>query len=97
MRNLNEIEVIRDGKYLLMNVYRRNYILLVEIETGKVVQTWDMTELVEKNRAAIGNEPNYKWRLNVLNGVAYHEPTDTFVIGGKDWDLIFFVKLNITV
>ena len=59
-----------------------------------------MSELVDKNRKAIyesGQDKDYKWHLNVLNGIAYHEPTDTFVIGGKDWDLIFFVKLNITV
>lgn len=53
MRNLNEIEVIRGGKYILMNVYRNNHILLVENGPegrGQVKQSWDMSELVEKNR-----------------------------------------------
>ena len=30
MKNLNEIEVIRGGKYVLMNMYHNNHIILVE-------------------------------------------------------------------
>ena len=40
IHNLNEIEVIRGGKYLLMNVYHNNHILLVTNGpegSGKVV------------------------------------------------------------
>jgi glutamine cyclotransferase len=83
-----------------MNIYRTNRIVLVDNKpssSGKVVQSWDMSDLVKQNKAAVGDDPTWKERLNVLNGIAYHEPTDTFVIGGKDWELIFFVKLNINV
>ena len=56
-----------------------------------------MSDLARQNAELVGDDPNYDWNNAVLNGIAYHEPSDTFVIAGKDWDLIFYVKLNILV
>ena len=50
IRNLNEIEAVKNGQYLLMNVYMTNKILLVDNKpgsSGKIVQSWDMSELVK--------------------------------------------------
>ena len=94
---MNELEFIRGGKYFLANRFGLNYIYLIESTTGVVQQKWDLAELVKKNAELVGSNPSYDWGNNVLNGIAYDEETDTFVITGKDWDLMFFVKLNIKV
>lgn len=92
---LNELEFIQGGKYLLANRFGVNYIYLFETATGQVKQRWDMSDLARQNAELVGDDPKYDWGNAVLNGIAYHEPSDTFVIAGKDWDLIFYVKLNI--
>ena len=74
-------------------MFGENEIHLIELESGEVRQTWDMTELFELNLDAAG----YDDYNNVLNGIAYHPATDTFILTGKDWDLMFFVKLQINL
>ena len=42
LEELNELEVLPGGEYILANVYYSNHIHLIEIATGEVKQSWDL-------------------------------------------------------
>ena len=39
-------------------------------------------------------QPPHGWGNAVLNGIAYVQSRDSFIITGKEWDLLFEVKLD---
>jgi len=39
-------------------------------------------------------EQGYDYSNAVLNGIAYIESKDSFIISGKIWDFIYLVKLD---
>ena len=72
---------------------------MVDIRTGLVLKTWDLEELlileqehVQKN--SFLGQPPHGWGNAVLNGIAYVEETDSFLLTGKEWTNIFEVKLD---
>lgn len=97
--SFNELEIIQTSdpqlsKYAFSNVFQENDIFMIEIETGKLVAKWDLTELASASRANwYAEDMNYQLNA-VLNGIAYYEPNDSFLITGKLWDNIYEVKLN---
>ncbi len=80
---INELEVINGLVYA--NVYQEDYIVVIDPETGAVVQKIDMSGLLtagEKNSA------------DVLNGIAYDEQNDRIFVTGKLWPKLFEVKFT---
>ena len=69
---------------------------MIDLDTGLMVKKWDMYELVSNQRAYITetNETSYDFGNAVLNGIAYYEKNDSFIISGKIWDHIYEIKLD---
>jgi glutamine cyclotransferase len=68
---------------------------MIDLRTGIVVAQWDMAYLLEKQIKHINNsEGNYYLGNAVLNGIAYYEKNDSFLISGKMWDFIYEIKFD---
>lgn len=79
--NLNELEYI-DGK-VYANVYQSALVVVFDPNTGRVLEQWDGSKLVEEGRGPTGD---------VLNGIAYNKLTRKLYMTGKYWTKIFEVK-----
>lgn len=40
------------------------------------------------------SQPPHGWNNAVLNGIAYVYSRDSFIVTGKEWDLLFEIKLD---
>ena len=81
---LNEVEYV-DG-FIYANVYTTDWIVKIDIETGRVVGKLDVTDIkLEEDR--LGN--------NALetNGIAYNLNTKQFYLTGKMWQNIYVVSV----
>lgn len=76
---LNELECV-DGR-LWANIYQTDTIVEIDPVTGKVVTLVDASGLLRGD----GPYPG------VLNGIAYDESNDTFLLTGKNWPSLFVV------
>lgn len=81
--NLNELEYI-DGK-IYANVWMTNFVVVIDPQSGKILQQIDATELVENGR---GNG-------EVLNGIAYNPVTKKIYMTGKYWEKLFEVEFYV--
>ena len=68
---------------------------MIDLDTGEALKSWDLSELIEKQQQHLDyfGSPEY-WENSYLNGIAYFEPNDTFLITGKMWDFIYEIRLN---
>ncbi len=82
--SLNEIEYI-NGK-ILSNIYGESYIVIIEPTTGKVIGKVDFSKLVPE-----GYQNNMGY---VLNGIAWNPSTGNLYITGKNWPVLYEVKLT---
>ncbi|MEZ4972210.1 MAG: glutaminyl-peptide cyclotransferase [Cyclobacteriaceae bacterium] len=82
---LNELEFI-DG-FIFANVWRTSLIAKIDINTGNIVGFLDLNPLVKQ---AIQLNPN----ADVLNGIAWHEGTESMLVTGKLWPYIYVLKLQ---
>lgn len=80
---LNELEVI-DG-LIYANVYLEDYIVVIDPETGEVLQKIDCSGLLTEAEAEAAD---------VLNGIAYDENTGQIYITGKWWPKLFEVTFQ---
>jgi glutaminyl-peptide cyclotransferase len=81
---INELECVGDEIYA--NVWHTDNILRIDKATGRVTAVIDASGLItQEQRAALDGEA-------VLNGIAYDEATDTFLITGKRWPWLFRVE-----
>lgn len=80
---LNELEYI-DG-IIYANIYTTNYIVKIDIESGKVLEEIDMSGLIDMYHK---NED----RIDVLNGIAYDKENDRMFVTGKLFPRLFEVK-----
>ena len=85
LNSINELEYV-DG-FIYANVFLTNYIVKIDPKQGKVIATFDMTSL--KTQYLPNMDTN-----NVLNGIAYNSKTKNFYITGKNWPILFEMKLN---
>ncbi len=78
---LNELEWAHKSVYA--NVWERDFIVRINVESGRVIELIDASGLIsaEENR-----------RADVLNGIAYDPEKDTFYITGKLWPRMFEVR-----
>lgn len=86
--NLNELEYV-DG-FIYVNKWQTTKILKVDISTGHVVGTIDCFGLLSQYA------PDYTPKSNdsVLNGIAWDNAHQLLYVTGKNWPLIFKLKLN---
>ena len=93
--NINEMEIIQTyDDYIFFNRFTYNTLHMAELSTGKIVKEWDLTELKDIQADHVKNELFYGWSNNVLNGIAYYEENDSFILTGKNWDFLFEVELQ---
>lgn len=81
---INDLECVDNTIYA--NVWKKDIILKVDKETGRVVGIIDASKLLSAlERKLLGPE-------DVLNGISYHDERQTFFITGKRWPKIFEVQ-----
>lgn len=83
--NINELEYI-DG-YLYANIWMKNYIVKIDLKTGKVIGVMDCSELT--NQAHTQNPES-----DVLNGIAYDPITKRMFVTGKMFPSVYIIKLR---
>lgn len=81
---LNELEFINGVLYA--NVYREDYIVGIDIKTGKVIEIVDFKGILPQNM--------YTDKTDVLNGIAYNIHKKSIYITGKNWPLLFEVTFE---
>ncbi|MVO10396.1 glutaminyl-peptide cyclotransferase [Flavobacterium sp. TP390] len=81
---LNELEYVNG--FIYSNVYTENRILKIDIKTGKVIKSIDLSSLYfdAKNRFVGSME---------MNGIAYNSKNGTFYITGKMWPILFEIEI----
>ena len=82
---LNELEYY-DGK-IWANVYGEDYIVTIDPKTGAVIEKIDFSGLLTK-------EERRKYRVDVLNGIAWSNDTHQLFVTGKLWPKLFEVELK---
>jgi glutamine cyclotransferase len=80
---LNELECVNG--YVYSNVYTTNFIVKIDPATGKVVERWELNNLL--------SDTDKTERTDVLNGIAYNSRNNHFFITGKYWPKLFEMKL----
>ncbi len=82
---INELEFI-DG-YIYANIWTKNYVIKIDLNTGKVVGTMDFSMLTDE---AHTKNPE----SDVLNGIAYDVATKRMFITGKMFPEVYVLKLK---
>ena len=81
--SLNELEVI-DG-LIYANVYQEDYVVVIDPETGEVVQKINFSGLLTPEEAS---------NADVLNGIAIDQTTQKIYVTGKLWPKMFEVTIQ---
>lgn len=84
LKMLNELEYARGRIYA--NVLYHNFIYEIHPKSGSVLRIINCTSLLQKARPAREQD--------VLNGIAYDAEKGLFYITGKNWPLLFEVKIS---
>lgn len=80
---LNELECVGDA--IWANVWHSDEVLKIDPRNGAVLEVLDLTNLAVPFRAE-----NAEF---VLNGIAYDESSDHFLITGKNWSQLYEIAL----
>lgn len=90
--SINELEFVNGSIYA--NKYMTNYILKINAATGKVEGRLDLRDIFQQSGKT--NEINKipDPQEDVLNGIAYDSAKQSFYITGKQWPVLFEVKLK---
>lgn len=79
----NELEYV-EGK-LYANVWQKESMMIIDAKSGAIEGVVNFGGLKEK----VGQHPE----LDVFNGVAYHPGRNSFFVTGKNWDILFEVRI----
>lgn len=83
LTELNELECVDD--VVLANVWQTPNIVVIDPTSGVVQATVDLSELYPEGTANNSS--------TVLNGIAYDDANDTFLVTGKHWPLLYRIRL----
>jgi glutamine cyclotransferase len=84
--NLNELECVAGKIYA--NVWLSDMIVRIDAATGSVNAVIDASQLLDaEQKAALAPGA-------VLNGIAYDQEADAFLVTGKLWPVIFLVRFE---
>lgn len=86
MPRINELECI-EGK-VWANIWMDAHMIVVDPLTGQVERVLAMASIV-KHIQELGFETDYD---SVLNGIAFHAPTQRLIISGKRWPKLFQIE-----
>ena len=81
---LEEIEALpqKNGKYALVARHKHgDNVYMVDLDTGLVTRTWDLTELY--NAARNYAKTNRRVRPSHMTGIAFDKTSNTFFITGN--------------
>lgn len=82
---INELEFV-NGR-ILANIWQTSIIMAIDPESGKVVEVWDMSSLIQ-------SIPEFeRQNMDVLNGIAWDESQQKLYVTGKFWPRLFEVKI----
>lgn len=81
--NLNELEFANG--FIYANVWQYDEIIKINPENGIVVGRLDLSDL----RKMLPNP----YGVDVLNGIAYNKKTDSYYVTGKNWQLMYEIKI----
>ena len=84
IRSINELEWI-DGA-LFANVWRTDWLLRIDADTGVVTGLVNLADLLPLNDRRPGH-------TNVLNGIAFDAENDRLFVTGKNWPSLFEISL----
>ncbi|HVN57887.1 MAG TPA: glutaminyl-peptide cyclotransferase [Bacteroidales bacterium] len=84
VEKLNELEYI-NGE-IWANIWQTDLIARIDPSSGKVIAYIDL--------AGILKDPHTDTKEDVLNGIAWDKPGNRIFITGKNWPLIFEIKLT---
>ena len=85
INKINELEWYNDKIYANTYQFNKEVGLIIEPTNGQVEGVIDFTGLKEK----VKNHP----KLDVLNGIAYNNITNTFFVTGKNWNKLFEIEI----
>jgi glutamine cyclotransferase len=81
---LNEVEYVKG--FIYANIFTTDWIVKIDIETGRVVGRIDVTDLKleedKKSNTALET-----------NGIAYNGKTNQFYLTGKMWNTIYVISI----
>jgi len=80
LMHLNELEFIKG--YIWANVWRTDYIVVIDPDTGAVVKSHHLPNLLK----------NYMRKPGVLNGIAFDKVTNKIWVTGKKWPSLFLLQ-----
>lgn len=80
---INELEYINNT--IFANVWQTDFIIEIDPNTGKVLSI--------VNLSGILNPDDYNHRIDVLNGIAYKQDSETILVTGKFWPKLFEISL----
>ncbi len=81
LTSINELECVGDEVYA--NVWERNFIVRIDLDSGRVTDLIDAAGLLNPTEAR---------GVDVLNGIAHSPESNTFYITGKWWPTMFEVR-----
>lgn len=84
LKDINELEYI--GGVLYANIYRTDWIVRIDPETGNVLNWTNMRGLLSTRERTPYTD--------VLNGIAYDAENDRLFVTGKLWPTLFHVRLT---
>lgn len=86
---LNELEW--DGRWLWANRYQTNEIVRIDTKCWNVTGVLDASDLRDE---ALKSAERTGGQIDVLNGIAFDEVNDTYLVTGKLWPLMFEVSIT---
>ncbi|MES2828700.1 MAG: glutaminyl-peptide cyclotransferase [Bacteroidota bacterium] len=84
---INELEYI-EGK-IYANIYTKDYLVVIDPETGIVEKKIDLSGLLAKGYTRTMVDGN----IDVLNGIAWDKQSKRLFVTGKKWPRLFEIKL----
>ncbi|MDR1170763.1 MAG: glutaminyl-peptide cyclotransferase, partial [Prevotellaceae bacterium] len=83
-QNINELEYI-NGK-IWANVYTRDYIVIINPQTGEVTGKIDLSGILKKELRTQNTD--------VLNGIAFDKEKNLIFVTGKNWPKLFELRIE---
>lgn len=80
--SLNELECVEDQ--VLANVWQSTEIVVIDLVSGRVEASIDLAAIVPSGLDG---------RREVLNGIAHRPATGTFLVTGKNWPVLYELRL----
>ena len=84
VKALNELEWIDNKIYA--NIWHSNDIVIIDPYSGKLIARVDLSKLLPK--------PLRNWNTGVLNGIAYHKQQKHLLVTGKNWPVLYEIRLK---